>query len=252
MKVAVLTFPLINNYGGIIQAYALMNLLKEEGHEPVLLNLQNEKFYKSYTKYIIKKYLLSFLGRFKNVTLLRKSAILKEFIDKEITPKTIAVYNASELKKLFKNDEFDACIVGSDQVFAKLGYPNFENMFSLGFVNDSVIKLSYAASFGKGSFSGEIDKINFHKQNLMRFKAVSVREDSAVSVCSELFDIKAQHLIDPTLAINKNYYIEMIEKSDYEPRNLGLFSYVLDVSLEKQEAISKLAETKKVEYPIYF
>ena len=40
--------------------------------------------------------------------------------------------------------------------------------------------------------------------------------------------------------------MNLIEKSDYEPRNLGLFSYVLDVSLEKQEAISKLAETKKL------
>ena len=38
MRIGILTLPLHNNYGGILQAYALQKVLKDMGHAPVVLD----------------------------------------------------------------------------------------------------------------------------------------------------------------------------------------------------------------------
>ena len=41
MKVGILTQPLGLNYGGIVQNYALQEVLRQEGHRPVTLRREN-------------------------------------------------------------------------------------------------------------------------------------------------------------------------------------------------------------------
>ena len=51
MKIAVLTLRLHTNYGGILQAYALMQALKKLGHEPYLINNQPFKYRTWYSEF---------------------------------------------------------------------------------------------------------------------------------------------------------------------------------------------------------
>jgi len=242
MNVAVITFPLINNYGCIIQAYAMMVLLRELGHEPSFINLQAENRFKSVSKYLIKKYMLFFLKKYRNVTLTVKDCELKRFVDTHITPKTIAICNSKELHEYFNSHKFDACVVGSDQVFSKMGYSNFENDFSLGFLNNGIIKLSYAASFGGSDYQGDIGKVEFHKKNLKRFAAISVREKSAIDVCTKTFNVYSKHVLDPTMMIDKIKYLDIFgDPFRYENRR-QLFAYVLDSDLSKTKIIKDFSE----------
>ena len=77
MKIAVLTLRLHSNYGGILQAYALMHILKQLGHDPYLVNNQYFKkrtplsLYFIYIRNTIQKYLL---GR-KNIEIFRRNDI---------------------------------------------------------------------------------------------------------------------------------------------------------------------------------
>jgi|SRR5690606_12076624 len=64
MKIAILTQPLHNNYGGNLQNFALQKVLKDLGHQPVTIDRHiaptlREKLKFSY----FKRLLLSFLGR---------------------------------------------------------------------------------------------------------------------------------------------------------------------------------------------
>ncbi|ENJ6565090.1 TPA: polysaccharide pyruvyl transferase family protein [Proteus mirabilis] len=246
MRIAVITFPLINNYGGIIQAYALMKLLSDLGHDPVLINFQSEKYFKSLIKYIVKKYILFFIKKYRNSVLTKKNYKLREFINLEINPKSQRIYNSKELYKYFLSNDFDACIVGSDQVFAKLGYSNFENDYSLGFLNKNIIKLSYAASFGGDKFLGDIEKIKYHSDNLKKFRKISVREKSGIKVCQDTFGIEAVHVLDPTMVIDKSYYINLIPFNGCAEKERKLFAYILDHTHEKEKIISKIAESKQL------
>jgi len=244
MKVAVITFPLINNYGGIIQAYAMMVFLRKLGHEPALINLQTESRFSSVSKYLVKKYVLFFLKKYNVVTLTVKNSELRRFVDTYITPKTIPISNSKQLHKYFDGQKFDACVIGSDQVFSKMGYTNFENDYSLGFLKSGIIKLSYAASFGGSAYQGDKDKIEFHKKNLKQFDAISVREKSAIGVCARIFDVSATHVLDPTMMIDKKKYLEFFAGSSKEEVRRELFAYVLDSDLNKTKIVQGFSVNK--------
>lgn len=42
MKIGILTLPLHNNYGGILQAFALQTILKRMGHDAVVIDKSRE------------------------------------------------------------------------------------------------------------------------------------------------------------------------------------------------------------------
>ncbi|OBT13676.1 hypothetical protein A9264_15335 [Vibrio sp. UCD-FRSSP16_10] len=246
MKIAVITLPLVNNYGGIIQAYALVEYLKELGHQPVLVNLQSDGRIKALSKYWVKKYIFAFSERSKNNPKLVKDHKLQIFITNKIVPKTKKIKNSSALYKLFDEENFDACIVGSDQVFSSMGAMNFKGDFSLGFVADEVIKLSYAASFGGNSFRGDKNLIPTHSKNLKRFDGVSVREQSAVGVCEDIFGVASTHVLDPTMMISKRKYLDLCNSENCAESTNNLFCYVLDSTDYKSQIIRSFAESKSM------
>lgn len=246
MKIAVLTLPLINNYGGILQAYATMRMLEELGHSPVLVNLKRKRGGKFFIKFFIKKYCLFFMNGYKNATIKYQATTAKAFIDNYIKPKTAEIYSNKQLSDFFDNNKFDACIVGSDQVFRTMGDVSFPNIYSLGFVDDNVIKIAYAASFG-GEYKGDLSKVDLHSKNLKKFKTVLVRESSAVKICKDLFDVDATHILDPTMMIDKSYYINLFKDIKYSKTENKIFAYVLDKNTKKDDIINRFAKSKNID-----
>lgn len=114
MKIAVLTLRLHSNYGGILQAYALMHTLKQLGYEPYLVNNQYFKkrsrisFYFIYIRNAIQKYLL---GR-KNIEIFQEKRYRNEyeivckntrmFVEKNIYPLTDFICT-EKIGKNFRN-----------------------------------------------------------------------------------------------------------------------------------------------------
>ncbi len=246
MRVAIVTFPLVNNYGGIIQAYALMELIKELGHQPILVNLQPERKIKALSKYFIHRYLLFFSKNSRSYPKLVRDSKLNNFIMNYMVPKTIEIRNSHELRMHFQKVHYDACIVGSDQVFASMGFTNFINDFSLGFVPDYTLKLSYAASFGGSGFRGDKTTIPYHAENLKKFDAISVREKSAVNICKELFEVDSLHVLDPTMMMNKSFYIRSLGLEHLSNQREELFAYVLDSSDVKRKLLSEYAFRRSI------
>lgn len=247
MKIGILTFPLINNFGGILQAFALMQFLKSKGHQPKLIRLENEKYLKSLFKFYIKKILSVFLNKYKDNTLVKQSESAQQFIEKHIYPTTQPINNVKSLSRLFSSEKFDTIIVGSDQVFAKMSYPGFENIYSLG--DKSLIntrKISYAASFGAEKYRGNSEEIAYHAENLSKFKAISVREKSGIQICKSLFDVEAVQTVDPTMLLQPSNYDMLLKERHFGGR---LFSYILDSShkiAQFVQTIEKKIDTKAI------
>lgn len=243
MKIAVLTFPLANNYGGNLQAFAMLKMLENLEHEPILVNLKFKQNIKFIIKYLIKKYFLFFISRYKNPAFFTQSKIFAEFSNKFITPKTAEIFNMNELKKLFETENFDACVVGSDQVFSTMSFCDFRNIYSLGFCDD-IIKISYAASFGGDKFSGKDVEIN--RVNLQKFMAISVREKSGIKVCKETFGVKATYVLDPTLMIDKSEYERTF--ANLPSKSSGkIFAYILDKNQKNSEILRNFAKEQNLE-----
>ena len=212
MKVAIFTLPLVNNYGGILQAYALQRALENYGFEAPVVNLkirQRGLFSRDYLKFLLAK--LIYFKKYKNAefSTLRYCADTQRFIAQNIET-TREIYSSAALKRLFKQEKFGACVLGSDQVFNPPYFDAFENDFSLGFAPQNCIKIAYAASFGGESFKGARD-LELHKANLAKFKAISVREHNATALCESVFGISgAAFVLDPTLLAGREVFEKFI------------------------------------------
>jgi hypothetical protein len=247
MKIGILTLPIAENYGGILQAVALYRLLHAQGHEVILL-------YKSPYLARWKKLAIEILAKipfhnYRNIKTIYKiykawpnrKGFHGPFIENEIFKISKDLYTKKELENFVKKENFDAVIVGSDQVWRKR-YINdaYYKSYFLDFVDGTKTKkIAYAASFGKDHWEGEGDSEEIAKL-LKDFCAVSTREASGVNICRDSFGYnEAKHVLDPTLLMGKAFYTdEIIAK--YDTSNIpkgGLVTYVLDEAQEKKEII---------------
>ena len=58
MKIGIVTQPLLNNYGGLLQNYALQQVLKQLGHEPITIDYVAHFAFKKYIRYTLRTIIL--------------------------------------------------------------------------------------------------------------------------------------------------------------------------------------------------
>ena len=251
MKIGVLTLPLHNNFGGILQAYALQQVLNSLGHNAVLIDKSKYvslgpwyKKFPIYTKRTLEKYLM------------RKDIVIKADVEQNRIPKTIAkhtdLFIDKYIKRFFtknfsniKKEDFDVIIVGSDQIWRpKYFFSGIENAY-LNFAKEWDIKrIAYAASFGTEEWEYNNEQTANCAALLKKFNAVSVRESSATKLCKEKFGVYAQHVLDPTMLLSKEDYINLFGNASADKSDGNLFCYILDESAEKARIIDNVAKKK--------
>lgn len=251
MKIGVLTLPLHNNFGGILQAYALQRILDRLGHNAILIDKSRYvslgPWYKKYPIYIkrgINRYILG------------KDIIVKADVEQNRVPKAIAKYTEPFIEKYIKrvytkdfsnigDTDFDAFIVGSDQIWRpQYFFTKIENAF-LGFAKDwDVRRIAYAASFGTEEWEYTEEQTNNCAALLKKFNAVSVRESSAVRLCYDNFGVKAEHVLDPTMLLGKEDYIKLFKDYNAAQSDGNLFCYILDEGEVKKNIIECVEKEK--------
>lgn len=255
MRIGILTQPLLANYGGILQAYALQTVLKRMGHkvvtfdDPRYLKIDICQIVKrAYQRYVHKK---ANTGILNEVRFNRDACFIRKytqpFINRNISRKIVR--NFSELSE----SDYDAIVVGSDQVWRPMYNACIEDMY-LDFARHwSVKRLAYAASFGSSEWEYTESQTNVCSELVKVFDAVSVREDSGVGICSRYLGYdKAIHLLDPTMLLEAKDYELLVVSSHSACRNScnkgGLFCYILDETEEKNMLANLMATRQGLEY----
>ncbi len=250
MKIGILTLPLRNNYGGILQAYALMQTLKVMGHEVWLIDRQKNRIPKLkyplvLIKRIIKKYVLSkqvviFLEKKRKQKNEISNQYINEFINEYINPRTFKIYSSKELKKISKY-HFDAIVIGSDQIWRPRYVPNIEDYFG-GFILKSTKLIAYAASYGTDKIDYTPKQKEVCSKLIKRFNSISVREKDALDICSSTFNYEnAEHVLDPTMLLDKSDYVSLFEDAGTQKNDGDLFVYILDKHENKNQIIDFVA-----------
>ena len=241
MKTAIITLPIHTNYGGMLQAYALKVVLESMGHEAVVVDRKDKMplpaWYKApfvYASRLLKK----MVNSSSNVEVFRelnyrkqlpiRSKYTQRFVDEYISPRLVSAY------KDIKEGEYDAFIVGSDQVWRPRYFGNIEDAF-LKFTKKWLVRrVTYAASFGTEQLEYKPDLLETCSKLLSGFDAVSVREDVAVEMCEEWFGYEsAVHVLDPVMLPEVDLYRKIAERSDDHSCKGKVMTYILDPSKEK-------------------
>ncbi|MDC1066123.1 polysaccharide pyruvyl transferase family protein [Candidatus Pseudothioglobus singularis] len=201
MKIGILTYFDGINYGAFAQVYALQSKLTALGFDTEVIAYKGRKHeineYKSL--FLTKKYKI-FINNFEKLRVFRNA--------QKSLNKTLAFSRGSRISNL----NFDKIIIGSDEVW------NFKNdlfgldltYFGEGFIKKNSV-ISYAASFGSILASDYIpDEV---KNNLLKFSAVSVRDDNSFKLVSNfLTDVKK--VTDPTFLYD--FKEELIDMAEYQ------------------------------------
>lgn len=255
MKIGILTLPLHTNYGGILQAYALQTVLERMGHEVVVFDKKREfklpckpVLYARYLKRIAKKLLID-----PNTVIFFENKYKKEYpIFSQHTWNFIETYihlqTVNKLKEL-DNNEYDCIVVGSDQVWRPL---YFRRMWStdmsdafLRFTKEwDIIRIAYAASLGVDEWEFTPEETAICKEMARIFKGISVREDSALELCKNNLSVEVNHVLDPTLLLNKEDYINLFEKAQTPKSSGNFFNYILDTTPDKIGLTNRIARER--------
>ncbi len=261
MKIGILTQPLTNNYGGILQNYAMQQVIIRLGHDPITIRLahgwQNMtlgQFIRVYPKYIIYHLLQKLKGKASQlpepIWKWRKNVEgIEAFIKKYIC--TTSFVSGKALKfDIIKEYQIEVLVVGSDQVWHG-GLPYMNNVYFCGFARGKDIKrISYAASFGFDCWRGTEAQTSEAIELISQFSAVSVREEKGVELCDTYLHRKdAQWVLDPTLMIEKPDYLKLCQGIP-ERKESFVFAYILDMSDDKSKFIEEVAN--KLECKIHY
>ena len=216
-KIGILTFAKGDNYGAVLQAYALKEVLARMGYTVEFIYLTWNTW---------KANLLSY------VTPLSKR--FESFRNEYIGSFTVECHTKEDLARVSK--DFNYCIMGSDQIWNPAITAHRALHYFGDFLPDTVKRFSYAASFGftKWQFPELTDEV---KKLLKKFNAVSVREDEAITICRDVFNCEAIKVLDPTLLLG-DFSVLLHKPSDYKDTVVG---FKFSPSVEYYDLLRKIS-----------
>ncbi|MBP5640452.1 MAG: polysaccharide pyruvyl transferase family protein, partial [Victivallales bacterium] len=232
MKIGILTLPLLSNYGGILQNYALQQVLRSLGHEPVTLNLPFPPDKKSKAKTSTERE--NYQLRTANI-----QAFMSKYLDR--TDLLTWPFAFEQIKGLGLN----GYVVGSDQVWRPtFSKRRFLKAMFLDFLPDDcdAVRLVYAASFGSVHWS--LGRKLVYKMVLARyarkFAGISVREDIGAEYCKRYLGQTTPVVLDPVMLLQAGDYSEKLSLGEVPGANL--MCYVLDPTDAKNACIDIISK----------
>ncbi len=245
-KIGIITIHKINNYGAVLQAYALNKFLRKNGNDVKTIDFRTPRVAESYKIY----YPMRSLGNLvRNVQCAIYSKKLKtrnkkfnKFLENNV-PMTSAYYSDKEMEKA--ELDFDYYICGSDQIW-NTHCTNYRDSFLLSFVNDKSKCISYAASIGESTIVDNL--IPKFKKELSEFKALSVRELQGAKLISEITGREVKHVVDPVYLLTKKDWESIASKRIFNKPYI-LFYAVHNGDIEGMREFAKKIQ-KKLKMPL--
>lgn len=197
-KIGILTFHKSINYGSVLQAYALQNLLLKEGYKVEIIDYEPKNYANMYIPFKKPTTIWNILHNLNRVPvgkiIKEQNEKFKKFRDTYIN--LSREYNfESNYSDIFS--QFDCVICGSDQVW-NITLDDCDDIFFLPCVKH-IKKIAYAVSVNDAKFNSCIRDIDL-KKCISEFNYISCREKSGATKISNFIakeDVAVT--IDPTL-----------------------------------------------------
>ena len=169
------------NVGNNMIKYAISVVLSNLGFEPYIIGTHPNNFS------------IKFLNKTTNLIIIRK--------------------NFHEVKE----NDYNILMVNSDQTWRKFS-KHFLDIGFLRFAQDwHIKKFVYGASLGFDYWSFSPKEVMIMKKLLKNFTGISVREKGSIKLIQKHLGITPEFVLDPTLLIEKQYYLNLIK--DYKNNN---------------------------------
>lgn len=243
MKIGIITFHFVNNFGGALQAYALRKVVTEQCKvETEIIDYRNwfirlTDFVRIFPISCNFKEIVSGLKTMpKRIARKRK---FNQFVQQN-NPLSRRYNNRWQIKKHIPDD--DKYICGSDQIWNPLLTMGIVPTYYMAFEKDSGKKIAYAPSFGTDGIAKCFEKTI--ASYVMQIGHLSVREKSGQELIKRLTGRDAVRLIDPAFLLNKEQWGEIaVPPMQSEPY---ILLYIMQKDDEVYSYVKEIKEQKKI------
>ena len=251
MRIGVITIEQVGNYGAELQCYATQKVLHDIGCDAEIIDYCYYKDYRYKDSKMSEPFVpMTFKERFFYVV---KYRIVNRFVDNVLLlfnsniarrNKRFTVFHTENTKmskrymsmpELYEASmDYDVFVTGSDQVWNPSAHSSIEPYF-LTFAPENARKISFAASFGVSEIDSNLRER--YNEYLSRYDYISVREHNACNIVRQLVDKDVECVLDPTLLLNKDEWMQVAKQYDNIPER-----YVLLYTLQESLAVLNLAK----------
>ncbi len=186
-NVGIVNMMITNNAGGVLTYYALYKLIEKLGYNPIII----------FSKLVTNNLFDNSLGC-------------------KVALRYCNVGNSSiSDAEFYKYNKYcDTFIVGADVVF-QMSHP-YIYYHLMNFVLNCKKKIAFSSSF-VSYFQDYIKNIDIRKKSIMKyyfkkFDKISVREDDGIKILKEVYNIQAEHILDPIFMLDN--YDELLNNSN--------------------------------------
>ena len=210
MKLGIITLHRSMNYGAVLQAYALQEVLERLGTEPTIIDyVRNYNYtgssifapWSTYKNIIINCFALLRYKKAKN-----KINRFKEFYNEFYRLSTDRFYSCDDLTKIAR--DYDAFICGSDQIWRPSDNNDQTRAYYLDFAGKAEAKkIAYAPSFGLSTVPDGFRRII--RPFINNFQYLSTREETGKRIILETTGRIANVVLDPTMLLNSEQWLKI-------------------------------------------
>lgn len=211
MKTGILTFHASHNYGSMLQAYALQTIIQKMGHECEIINLRTDVQKGLIPPEIIWKHLRATLSKVlkhpkRTFQLQKKYNRFEKFLNHDLCCSK-ELHNTDEVSNYISEANFDAIIVGSDQIW-NVDCWDFDRSYVLDF-NQDFRRIAYAPSLGSHPEKMSETYTELLKRCWSRFDCLSTREIRGSEYVEKLTGKECVTVLDPTLLLSESDYNQL-------------------------------------------
>ena len=232
MKIGILTYHRAENYGALLQAYALMTHLKSLGHDVSFVDYwpkYHSEYFKlfSWSRFLrssLKGKIVMLMRLLSMNSILARKRKLQQFMRERLNLPFQPVYT----EKSSFTEKYDAVIYGSDQIWRKqnLGGVGFDSWY---FGTSKICtdkRIVFAGSMG--SISKRQEDGVFMKEQMRNFSSISVREKDLHDYLGQL-GISSCMVIDPVFLLQRDQWRKVFKKTNSTKKYI-LFYNLLNTS----------------------
>lgn len=247
-KIGILTLFYRNyNFGGQLQAYALVKYLSKMRYEVEQIQFDYQP-HSTGKLYDIKRKLALQKHRIFNVELYKdeiKAIKRKKEFDSFISsiPHSSKVFQENNI--FASNTEYDYFVCGGDQIWNDWNDASWIcskalSIFSLGFVENDKIAFSYAPSLGRSVLTD--NQKNVLAESFRRMNGISIREKSNLDEVSCLTDKIINVVVDPVFLLTCEEWNTLINNKTKRNGDYA-FCYFLSNDFHRTECVNNFVKS---------
>lgn len=236
MKIGILTFHCAINYGAVLQAYALQEYLNSIGHNAYIIDYRPNYLLHPYRIFRWEEVPKSHKERIR--WFVRELMVIPIRLKRKIGfRKFVNTYlNLHQLDLCKSNNDFDAFVFGSDQIWNEQLTNGYDRYFWGDFPAAKGKKLiAYAASMGDNL--PDLGDSEIIKKRLEKFDLIGVREQALLDYL-DFSNIKCLKVVDPVFLGGNNVFNELVIPA----KQVVNCSYLLMFTLGRDEYVLPIAE----------